>query len=397
MVRIGLYGGTFNPPHLGHVHVARSAVDALGLDRLLIMPSCIPPHKTLPADSPSVQERLELLQLAYGDVPNTEVSTLELDRGGISYTVDTVTQLHSQYPDAELVLLLGTDMFLSFRNWRQWETILQHASLAVFFRGDKDEQQNIAAQKAELEALGATVYLMENDIKAISSTQLRRLMAFQCVEPFLPEAVMTVIREKNLYGIHTDYRGLSEQQLEIVVKGLLKPSRIPHVLGCRDTAAKMAQVWGVDVTDAARAGLLHDVTKALSGPLQLRLCNSYGVQLDEFSFRNPKTLHALTGALVAERVFGENPAVVSAIRSHTTGKADMNTLEKIIYVADYMEPNRDFPGVEELRRLAYTNLDKALEMGLEMTLSVLKEQGRQISPESRQALQWLREQEKNTL
>ena len=84
--------------------------------------------------------------------------------------------------------------------------------------------------------------------------------------------------------------------------------------------------------------------------------------------------------------------MVAAIRSHTTGKANMNTLEKIIYVADYMEPNRDFPGVEELRRLAFTDLDKALEMGLEMTLALLREQGREISPESRQALQWLRDQ-----
>ena len=92
---------------------------------------------------------------------------------------------------------------------------------------------------------------------------------------------------------------------------------------------------------------------------------------------------------MAERIFGENPAVAAAIRSHTTGKADMNTLEKIIYVADYMEPNRDFPGVEELRRLAVTDLDKALEMGLEMTLALLREQGREISPESQQALQWL--------
>ena len=134
------------------------------------------------------------------------------------------------------------------------------------------------------------------------------------------------------------------------------------------------------------------ITKALSGPLQLSLCHSYGVALDAFSTKNPKTLHALTGALVAERIFGENPAVVAAIRSHTTGKANMNTLEKIIYVADYMEPNRDFPGVEELRRLAFTDLDQALEMGLEMTLALLREQGREVSPESQQALQWLHDQ-----
>ena len=105
---------------------------------------------------------------------------------------------------------------------------------------------------------------------------------------------------------------------------------------------------------------------------------------------NPKTLHALTGSLVAERIFGENPAVVDAIRTHTTGAPGMNTLQKIIYVADYMEPNRNFPGVEELRTLAFTDLDGALKLGLEMTIEVLKQQGREISQESALALEYLK-------
>jgi len=139
--------------------------------------------------------------------------------------------------------------------------------------------------------------------------------------------------------------------------------------------------------------LLHDITKALDGPLQLTLCRGYGINLDDFSANNPKTLHALTGSLVAKRIFGENEAVVAAIASHTTGKADMNTLQKIIYVADYMEPNRDFPGVEQLRQLAYINLTAALKLGLTMTLAVLKKQGREISPESQQALEYLSKKE----
>ena len=137
------------------------------------------------------------------------------------------------------------------------------------------------------------------------------------------------------------------------------------------------------------AALLHDITKALDGPLQLTLCDEYGKVLDEFSENNPKTLHALTGSMVAERIFGENEAVVAAIESHTTGKPAMNTLEKIIYVADYMEPNRDFPGVEKLRELAFSDIRAALKLGLEMTLEHLSRQGSEVSPESREALAWL--------
>jgi len=170
---------------------------------------------------------------------------------------------------------------------------------------------------------------------------------------------------------------------------LLNPNRVAHVLGCRDTAVELAKYWGADMTDAARAGILHDITKALDGPLQLTLCEAYGKILSAFSRKYPKTLHALTGSLVAERLFGENEAVVSAICHHTTGKAGMNLLEKIIYVADYMEPCRNFPGVERLRELAFSDIDAALKLGLEMTLVHLANLGDEVSPESREALEYL--------
>ena len=175
---------------------------------------------------------------------------------------------------------------------------------------------------------------------------------------------------------------------------LLNPNRVAHVLGCRDTAIAMAKRWGADETDAARAGLLHDITKALDGERQLTLAGEYGIILNAFQQENPKTLHALTGSLVAERLFGENDAVVQAVRHHTTGKADMNILEKIIYVADYMEPNRNFPGVEKLRELAFSDLDAAVKMGLTMTLQLLKQQGKEVSPESLEALAWLEGKDK---
>ena len=184
-------------------------------------------------------------------------------------------------------------------------------------------------------------------------------------------------------------RRLSMEALQQQVVALLNPNRVAHVLGCRDTAVALARRWGADEMDAARAGLLHDITKALNGQLQLTLCDAYGIILDAFSRENPKTLHALTGSLVAERVFGESKAVVEAIRHHTTGKANMSVLEKIIYVADYMEPNRDFPGVDKLRQLAYTDLDGALRLGLTMTLDLLHRQGSAVSPASFEALRWL--------
>lgn len=389
MERVGIYGGTFNPPHLGHIQGARYAREALGLTRLLMIPDHIAPHKEIPEGTAAPEQRLAMLRLACGELEGIQASDIELRRQGRSYTYETVEQLHGEYPEALLFLIMGTDMFLSFDTWREPKRILKHAALAVLYRGEPGEAAAIEKQKRLLEEMGAEVHLLRNPVVNISSTTLRRLIAFDCGEEFLPKPVAAFIRENRLYGAGADYRGLPMEELERVVIGLMKPQRVPHVLGCRDTAAELARLYGANETDAARAGLLHDITKALDGPLQLTLCRAYGRILDSFSQKNPKTLHALTGSLVAERIFGENEAVVSAIRSHTTGKANMDLLEKILYVADYMEPNRDFPGVEELRAAAFQDIDLALRMGLEKTLDMLREQGREISPESAQALEYL--------
>ena len=210
-----------------------------------------------------------------------------------------------------------------------------------------------------------------------------------CKEYFCPTTLAAYMDEIGFCNKCADFRRLPMEKLEQVVVRLLKPNRVAHVLGCRDTAVALAKHWGAAVVDAARAGLLHDITKALDGPRQLTLAGEYGIMLSAFQQKNPKTLHALTGSLVAERLFGENEVVVAAIKHHTTGKADMNLLEKIIYIADYMEPNRDFPGVEKLRELAFTDLDAALKSGLTMTLELLNQQGSEVSPESREALDWL--------
>lgn len=394
MERIGIFGGTFNPPHIGHVEAAKQAISGLKLDRLLLIPDRIAPHKQMPEGSASPEQRLEMLRLAVADCPQMEVSDMELIRDTPSYTYLTVAQIRMQYPQAELYLLMGTDMFLSFQYWRNPEDILKNAALAVFYRGEKGETDTVAAQKAAMEARGHRVFLVENRVNPISSTQLRRMLAFQCGDGLLPSSVGEYIRQHGLYDTAAEWKNLPMEQLERVVIGLLNPNRVAHVLGCRDTAVALAKYWGADETDAARAGILHDITKALDDSLQLTLCSAYGKLLDDFSMRYPKTLHALTGSLVARRIFGENENVVSAICWHTTGRANMTLLEKIIYLADYIEPNRTLPGVEKLRELAFSDMDVAMVAGLNMTLTHLAGQKAEISPETRQALAWLEKNRK---
>lgn len=389
MERIGIYGGTYNPVHVGHYMAAVRAVDALGLDKLLMIPDRILPHKVLPEDSPTPEQRLEMLRLTVAGNPRIEASDLSMLREGPSYTYETVAQVRNLYPEAELFLLMGSDMFRTVCQWKEPEKIFSEVTIGVFYRGDRGEREQAELQKAKLEEMGTRVILLDNPVIDISSTQLRRMLVFRCASSFLSEKVSAYIYGHGLYGTGKDYHNLPVEELEQVVVRLLKPNRVAHVLGCRDTAVRLAKQWGANPVDAERAALLHDITKALDGELQLTLCREYGIILDNFCEKNPKTLHALTGSLVAQRIFGENQAVVDAICCHTTGKPGMNMLETILYVADYMEPSRNFPGVEELRHLTTVDMNQALKRGLEMTIALLQEQKQEISPESQQTLAYL--------
>ena len=133
----------------------------------------------------------------------------------------------------------------------------------------------------------------------------------------------------------------------------LKHKRIPHVLGTEQEAIRLAERYGADVDKARTAALLHDCTKKLGMEEQLELCRRFGIQLDELEQRALKLLHAKTGAAIAKEVFGVDEEIFRAIWWHTTGHAGMTLLEKILYLADYIEPSRDFPGVDALRKACY--------------------------------------------
>ena len=172
---------------------------------------------------------------------------------------------------------------------------------------------------------------------------------------------------------------------------MVMQKRVRHIRGTEEEAVRLAKRWGADETHARRAGILHDCTKYLELEEQLALCERYGVELDELEHRAVKLLHSKTGACIARHVFGEPDEVFHAIFWHTTAKENMTTLEKILYVADYMEPNRDFDGVERLRQLAYSDLDAALLLGVETTIQEMKDRRLPVHQSTLQAQAWLRE------
>ena len=393
-MKIGIYGGTFNPPHLGHMAAAKAAVAALKLDKLLLIPAAIPPHKALPSDTPAPEHRLAMVEKwADGMGAGAEVSALELEREGKSYTSDTLRAIRQTYPDAELWLLMGTDMFLTLHLWHEPEVILSLAGICAFGRTEQDGEALFAPQREHLQknfdAKITTITLP--GLVDISSTRLREQLENGGGGQYLLPSVYGYILMHRLYGTKADLKNLDLNQLRACSYSMMRAKRIPHVMGVEEEAVKLAQRWGADPELARRAGILHDCTKYYELPEQLDICEEYGVRLDALEQKAVKLLHSKTGACIARGVFGQPDAVYDAIFWHTTGKADMTTLEKVLYIADYMEPNRDFDGVERLRHLAYTDLVKAMLLGVEMTIQEMQQRQVPIHTNTLQARDWLRQ------
>lgn len=195
--KLGIFGGTFNPPHIGHVHAAQEAARALGL-RILFVPDNIPPHKQMPSHSACAEDRLEMTRLAARQVPGAQVLDLEIRRGNRSYTGDTVEELARLYPGDELWLIVGTDMLCTLHTWYQPERIFAHAHIAALARdtGDRPEIEKSAAFLRE--KYGAQIALIDAKPLPVSSSQIRDGL-YTGMARWLPEEVFAYIKERGLY------------------------------------------------------------------------------------------------------------------------------------------------------------------------------------------------------
>ena len=205
-MKIGIYGGTYNPPHLGHVTAARAVFDLLKLDKLLLIPAGMPPHKVLPAGSPTAEQRLEMIRLAgeqLGLKDKVQVLDIELRREGKSYTSDTLAELKRLYPDDELWLLMGTDMFLTLQAWHEPEKILSLAGIAAFGRTEEDTEELFSVQREYLYRTYPQARLFTLTIPGVidvSSTELREKLKRGEGGSLLPPAVYGYILRENLCG-----------------------------------------------------------------------------------------------------------------------------------------------------------------------------------------------------
>ncbi len=388
-MKIGIYGGSFNPPHLGHLAAAKAAMAALELDRLVFIPAGVPPHKDLAPGSPDRAQRLEMTRIAADQLlmpASTEVWDTELHREGKSYTADTLEEAAARWPGDELWLLMGTDMFLTLHLWAEPEKILALAGVCAFGRTEADGEEMFAPQREFLSrkfhAKIATISIP--GLVDISSTRLRELLAQGKGREFLPEAVYGYILREKLYGTRADMKGLSLEDLRCVSYSMVYAKRLAHIRGCEEEAARLARRWGADEEWMRRAAILHDCTKYFTVRQHLEICERYGIALSPLERATDKLLHAKSGAALAKYIFGFD-GIYDAIFYHTTARAGMSLEEKILYVADYMEPCRAFPEVGELRRLAYTDLDGAVGMGASLSVQEMVQRNKELHHDTKAA------------
>lgn len=183
---------------------------------------------------------------------------------------------------------------------------------------------------------------------------------------------------------------MGEYDLKLLQKQMkeeLTDDRYEHTLGVMYTAEALAMRYGVDMTKAAVAGLLHDCAKCVPNQQKIRLCKKHEIEISEMEKKNPSLLHAKLGAYMANKAYGVSDIeILNAIRWHTTGKPDMSMLDIIIYMADYIEPNRDkAPNLKEIRKLCFENIEEALYQVLKSTLDYLEDRPEAIDPMTKES------------
>ena len=388
MKKIGIMGGTFNPVHYAHLAMAQAACDQYELDKVLFMPSKNPPHKKKEIIL-SEEHRKRMVQMAIDGNPNFSFSDFELQRQGTTYTCDTLRLLKEEHPDWSLYFILGGDSLLDFAHWYKPEEIVRYCTILAVPR----ETMSFRETKQICEKLckkysGAFCPVHLKHLKISSSLIRKKIKRGESLTGVCPDKVNRYIELHGLYGsVIYSYRNRyleKSGQFDDLYRSLfstLRPKRYRHTLGVAHTAALLACCHGNPSSDdrkrAELAGLLHDCAKYLTGEEMLALCDANGVELSPVERENHALIHGKLGAHMARTRYGiEDAEILSALRIHTTGKPEMSLLEKIIYIADYIEPNRDMQcephSLAHIRQVCFRDLDEGLLLILENTVDYLK-------------------------
>ena len=393
---IAIMGGTFDPIHNGHLVTAEAVRHRFKVDRVVFMPAGQPAHKANKKVTHN-EHRYLMTVLATMRNENFEVSRIEIDRPGATYTIDTIEELKKICrPDVRLYFITGADAIHQIMTWKQPERLLTLCDFVAVTRPGYDQAKLFEDIGEIREKYASRIHYMEVPALAISSSDIReREQKGEPIKYLVPQEVEDYIHKFGLYRDDTTEEVkfmLSIETMQEKLQSAISVKRYIHTLGVADEAVKLAEIYGTaqDQQKARVAGLLHDCAKDYPESMRQRFCKEYKVKTDEIMNKQTDLIHPFLGAEVAKREYQVmDEDVLNAIRFHTTGRPNMSLLEKIVFIADYIEPNREkFGGLDEARRLAYLDLDKAMAYILENTIEYVKARGRLLHPLSQEALEY---------
>lgn len=394
-MKIGVLGGTFSPIHNGHIRLAGTFAGQLGLDRVLFVPTAVPPHKEVP-DLPSGEHRCRMVELALQGHPGFELCRLEQQRPAPSYTVDTLAQLHELYPGSSFYFLTGSDMFCTVLDWHRGEELVRLATICTMERGE-DTPAQLEQQAARIAALGGETSIIHAPAFAVSSTGIRRQLAAGCRDAArlgVSPAVLDYIWQNGLYGTDPEDYPWPLGQYIALAREREKPERFVHSMNVAEKARELARQYGASEQLCYIAGVLHDSCKNIPHQQQFSLLKRLHEPLksaiinDNLFSQVPAIWHGPAAAAYIEEELGVyNRDIVTGVAYHTTGRAGMSLFEKIIYVADLTSAEREYPDAIRLRELAGRDLDAAIRESLLFTKQKMQKTATPLTQDTIQVME----------
>lgn len=374
MAKIGIYGGTFDPIHNGHIYIAKQAKEQLALDEIWWVVSGNPPHKEDAITGRIL--RYQMCHIALEHEQDMLLKDFEMYRTRQCYSYELLTSLHQLFPEHKWYFIMGEDSLIQFSTWRHPEIIAKLAALVIAIRTMDTSATTIEDTARRIQnRYHANVFLLDTKNVPVSSTQLRQMVyEGKCISELVPQSIEDYIIQHHLYQ-KTPQNGIPLAVIQDELQKKLKPGRYRHTIGVMETAANLAMRYGMPIEKLRLAGLLHDCAKCYSNQELIDFCNRYHLSISAAEERSPHLLHAKVGAYLAEKQYLiTDSSILQAILHHTTGAPAMSLAEQIVFVADYIEPNRNrAKRLAEIRQLAYFDLDLTTAMILEDTIEFLKQ------------------------
>ncbi len=371
-MKIGIVGGTFDPIHNGHLMLGEYAYRQYELDEVWYMPNGNPPHKENASIASDVQDRVNMVELAIADKPYFKLESYEVEHKEVHYSYQTMEYFNQTYPKNQFYFVIGADSLFHIEKWVHPELLLKECVVLAAYRGEKTSDEMNQQISYLNEKYGADIRLLNTPNIDISSSEIRKKLD---AGVSIKEEVPTVVH------------------MYLHVKGTIPPKRFMHTLGVMNTAKSLAAHYQQNVGKAMLSGLLHDCAKGIPASDRISLCNQYGIEVSDAERMNTELLHAKLGRYLAMAEYDISDCeILDAILYHTTGRPKMTFLDKIIYIADYIEPGRkEAPNLAKIRELAYVDIDQCLLAILEQTLSYLKTQNEVIDPMTEQTYYYYKE------